>query len=62
MQREFLDLGQQLGLHLAHEDALLVHFRFGGEIGQVAVRPDVGPCVQRPGELAMARSGIITVC
>jgi hypothetical protein len=34
MQRELLDLGQQLGLHLAHADALGLYLRFGGISGR----------------------------
>ena len=41
VQGELLDFGQQLGLHFAQADTLLVDFRLGGDLGEVVVRLDV---------------------
>ncbi len=42
VQRELLDLGQQLGLHFAYADAVFFYFSFGWDIGQMMISLDVG--------------------
>jgi len=38
VQRQFLNLGQQLRLHLAQPDAVRLYFRLGWDIRQMVVR------------------------